>query len=249
MVLVKRFILMLQFFTSIPLPFKLEVTNEDFGRGLVFAPIVGLLVGLLLWAAYSFLVMFFPVYVSLVFVLVLYIVITGGLHLDGLGDTFDGLFSRRSKERKLEIMRDSRVGMNAVLAVVSILGMNMAVLSSLDRQVIPAVLVLFPVAGRMGSLIGSGISKYARNTDGLGKSFTDFCGIKEIIIGFFASFIIFYLFSGYMGLILCGTSTITALAVTRIFTSRIGGATGDILGAVCEINQTLFLISVMAGGI
>jgi adenosylcobinamide-GDP ribazoletransferase len=249
MKMIKRFILMLQFFTSIPLPFRLKVSDEDFGRGLVFAPIIGLLAGLLLCAAYSFLVMFFPVYVCLVFVLVLYIIITGGLHLDGLGDTFDGLFSRRPKERILEIMRDSRVGMNAVLAVVSILGLNMAVLSSLDRQIIPAVLVLFPVAGRMGSLIGSGISNYARNTDGLGKSFTDFCGIKEIALGLLAAFIIFYLFSGYMGLILCGISAITALAVTLIFTSRIGGATGDILGAVCEINQTLFLISVMAGGI
>jgi len=242
MIIIKRFLLMIQFLTRIPLPVNLDVKEEDFGKGLVFAPLVGLVLGGCLAAAYYVLNAVFPPLVTAVGIVVFYIMLTGGLHIDGLGDTFDGLFSNRSKEKILEIMRDSRVGTNAVLAVVCLILINIGMLSEFDPQHVVKVLLLMPVAGRIGSLIGSGISTYARRGEGLGKSFIDYCGYKEIVLGLPIYFIIFYVVWAGTGLIASLISAITAAALTWFFSRKIGGATGDILGAVCELNQTFFLI-------
>lgn len=238
---IKRFVLMIQFLTSIPLPVRLNVQQEDFGKGLVFAPVVGLILGGIMTGVYYLLNLIFPQYLAAIFIIILYIVLTGGLHLDGLGDTFDGIFSNRPKERILEIMRDSRVGTNAVLAIVSILLLNTALFASIDSKHIMKVLLLFPVAGRIGSLISTGVSTYARSGEGLGKSFIDYCGIREIIAGTLMYGAIFFAAAGLNGLLMAIPPLVTAYLLVKFFSRKIGGATGDILGAVCEINQTIFL--------
>ncbi len=243
MIILKRFIIMLQFFTSIPIPINIDCDEKDYGEGLVLAPFIGLILGLIICLFYKVLSFLLPVNISTAFLIVVYIVLTGGLHLDGLGDTFDGLFSNRPKERILEIMRDSRVGTNAVLALISIIILNYALISGLDANVtMMRALVLFPVAGRIGSLFGAGISVYARKTEGLGKSFIDCCGKKEMFLGGILAIGIFFAILGLKGLVMAVVMMITAVLVTKIFTKKINGATGDILGAVCELNQTIFLL-------
>ncbi len=239
----KRFVLMVQFLTRIPINVDLDATSEDYGKGLVFAPIVGLVIGALLVVSYMILSLIFPITMTAALLLVIYIFVTGGLHIDGLGDTFDGLFSNRSKERILEIMRDSRVGTNAVVAIFCLLLINWSVVSNINPENIVMVLMLFPVTGRIGSLIGAGVSVYAREGGGLGKSFIDFCSIKEIIIGMVPYLIIFFVTAGLRGLLLSIVPVISAFLLTKLFSRKIGGATGDILGAVCELNQVIFLIS------
>lgn len=243
MVILKRFIIMLQFFTSIPVPINMDCDEKDFGKGLIFAPLIGLLVGLILYLIYRVLSLFLPINLTCALLIIAYIVLTGGLHLDGLGDTFDGLFSNRPKEKILEIMKDSRVGTNAVLALISVILLNYAMLTEIKTDsVMLKVLLLFPVAGRIGSLMGAGISVYARKNDGLGKSFIDHCGKKEMFIGGLLSILIFFIVHGVNGLIIGAIMLLTASIITKIFSVKIGGATGDILGAVCELNQTVFLI-------
>ncbi|MCX7708634.1 MAG: adenosylcobinamide-GDP ribazoletransferase [Clostridia bacterium] len=240
----KRFLLMLQFLTTIPIKINLDVNEEDFGKGLVYAPVVGLVIGAILAGEYFVLSRILPQFITIVLIIISYILLTGGLHLDGLGDTFDGLFSNRSRERMLEIMRDSRVGTNAVLAIFGILAMNIAVLGSIKPDRLAFVLLLMPVAGRIGSLVGAGTSQYARRGEGLGKSFIDFCGRREVLIGNFIADLIFLAAMGWNGLGIAVFSAMSALVTAMIFSRRIGGATGDILGAVCEINQTIFLLAV-----
>lgn len=244
MIYLKRLLLMLQFLTTIPLPIQLDVNEEDYGKGLIFAPVVGLILGGILAGAYYLLSFFFPALVTSVITLIIYILLTGGIHLDGLGDSFDGLFSNRPKERILEIMRDSRVGSNAVLAVVCVLILEVALLSSMDQQVIIGVLILMPVAGRIGSLVGAGFSVYARSGEGLGKSFIECCGVKEVLIGTLIYAAIFYAIKGAFGVAFSILPFLTALFLVKILSRKIGGATGDILGAVCELNQCLFLIAI-----
>lgn len=240
MVIIKRFVIMLQFFTSIPIPINMNCDEEDYGKGLIFAPVVGLILGFLLFVFYSLLGMFFSRNIVAALLIIGYIVLTGGLHLDGLGDAFDGLFSNRPKERILEIMRDSRVGTNAVLALICIVLLNFAMLTEIN--IMTEALLLFPVAGRIGSLMGAGISVYARRNEGLGKSFIDHCGMKEMLFGAIISFAIFGVVMGLKGVVMAFVLMITACLITKIFTLKIGGATGDILGAVCELNQTVFLM-------
>lgn len=243
MTYLKRFVLMIQFLTTLPIRVQLNVTAEDFGKGLIFAPVVGLLVGGILTGGWYVSGLLFPGQVTAVLVIILYIILTGGLHLDGLGDTFDGLYSNRSRERMLEIMRDSKVGTNAVLAVASVLLLNTALLMSFNKADILIVLLLMPVAGRIGSLVGSGVSSYARSGEGLGKSFIDCCGWKEILVGLVPYLAIFYLAAGLPGLVLSILPPVSAYLLIKLFGRKIGGATGDLLGAVCELNQTIFLLA------
>jgi len=261
---------MLGFLTVIPIRLKYKATDEDYGKGLVYAPLVGIIIGAIValagFTTHILLNFESPPVMAAVTVL-LYILLTGGLHLDGLGDTFDGLFSGRSKERILEIMRDSRVGTNAVLALICVILLNYSLFlhafSMFGPEKTAILILLFPVAGRMGSLAASGSSGYARTGPGLGKSFIDNCTYREILlgsIGYFASFLIGFgilmpmtpagslmaptgLPSALIGLILSMTTVCAAFLLTFILRRKIGGVTGDVLGAVCELNQTIYLLS------
>lgn len=247
MLFLKRFILMIQFFTTIPIPITIKSDNKDFGKGLSLAPIIGLLMGLYLVVVYFVFKLIFPPIVVAIIILIAYVIISGGLHLDGLADSFDGLFSNRSRERMLEIMRDSRVGTNGVIVLVLVLLSNFILInwlisSELTFQTILKIILLLPISGKIGSLIGAGVSNYARVGEGLGKSFIDFCGAREIAIGNAFAVIVFIICFGVNGFILSLSSMLSAVILTKFFTRKIGGATGDILGAVCELNQFIFLV-------
>lgn len=258
MVYLRRFILMLQFLTAIPVKVNIKAEREDFGKGLAVAPVVGLVIGALLAGGNYFLSFLFPPGVTAVFTTALYIALTGGLHLDGLGDTADGLFSNRPRERMLEIMKDSRVGTNAVLTVAIVLLLYISLITSFGSN-ITIVLLLMPVAGRIGSLISSGTSRYAGLSDGPGRWCVECCGRKDIITGLVIYFIIFTATAGVYGLqsgltataiplvpILLLTAVIpplSAFLLARFLGRKLGGVTGDILGAVCELNQIIFLIA------
>lgn len=240
---IKRFVLMLQFFTRIPIKLHLKVTEEDFGKGLIYAPFVGIVIGALLALVSYGLFYLFPKGVAAAIILVLYLMITGGLHMDGLGDTFDGLFSNRSRERMLEIMRDSRVGTNAVLAVISVILLDYAALTAIDNEYILKIILFMPMAGRIGSLTGAAVSSYARSGEGLGRSFIDYCGKKELFWGLLIYCVISFFTLDYKLWIILLLPPVSAFLWVRFFSKKIGGATGDILGAVCELNQCIFLIA------
>ncbi len=231
---------MIQFLTTIPIKISLDVSEEDYGEALAFAPIIGLVIGGILAVTYYFTESIFPASINSIIIIIEYILLTGGLHLDGLGDTFDGLFSNRPKERMLEIMKDSRLGTNAVLAIVSVLLLYYGFLSQIPPEHMSVVLVLFPVAGRTATLIGASVSNYARN-NGLGKSFVDYCGLKQLALGLFFSIIIFGIAYRFYGMGLCILSIATALITVKFLSGKIDGVTGDILGAICELNQVVII--------
>lgn len=242
----KRIVLMLQFLTRIPIPLQLQVSVEDFGKGLAFAPLIGFLIGGLTAVSYyaaSYISKgLFPAIVSTIF----YIFITGALHIDGLGDTFDGLFSGRSKGRMLEIMRDSRLGTNALVAIVSILLLNIAAINAISSDNLYRGLILMPAIGRLGSVCSAGMSVYARSGEGLGKAFIDVCGWQEIMIGTIFSVIGAVALFQLKGLIFVIAAIIFTFIFVKYVTSVIGGMTGDTCGAACEMNQTLFLVLLLA---
>jgi len=241
--LIKRFIITLQFMTTIPIKTKIDADAEDYGKGIVFAPLVGLVIGVILTLICRGFLLIFPPFLTAVLIIISYIILTGGLHLDGLGDTFDGVFSNRPKEKILEIMRDSCHGTNALLAVTSIIILYIALIYSIINQGTEIkALLLMPVGGRIASLIGAGISEYARSGEGMGKPFTDYCGKREIISGLPLYAVISFIIAGFNGLLMIIFSSLSAFFLVKYFERKIGGTTGDILGAVCELNQALFLI-------
>ncbi|HYH01828.1 MAG TPA: adenosylcobinamide-GDP ribazoletransferase, partial [Bacillota bacterium] len=104
----KLFLIMLQFFTRIPLPLEVAVNPADFPRGVRYFPLVGLIIGFLDALVFWLLTLGLDKSIAVVGVVLFNSCLTGALHLDGLADTCDALFSARDRERMLEIMKDSR---------------------------------------------------------------------------------------------------------------------------------------------
>jgi adenosylcobinamide-GDP ribazoletransferase len=290
MAYIRRFILMLQFMTTLPVKVNVQAGRQDFGKGLAMAPLVGLVIGVLV-AGFNYLfAMLIPPLVAAVLTMAAYILLTGGLHMDGLGDTADGIFSNRPAERILEIMKDSRVGTNAVIALVLVMLADISLIASFEKSEITLVLLLMPVAGRIGSLVGAGTSRYAGKSDSPGRWSVEYCGRREIIIGLVLYIVIIVAAAGIFtwatisperftevsrtvadsslavvdllrkptGLLrtAAGLPPIYALfpatvvipplssfILARLLGKKLGGVTGDILGAICEINQVIFLFT------
>ena len=239
--IVKQIVWLIQFLTTIPLRTTISMEPEDYGRSLAYAPLIGLLLGGILAGCLYLLRLLFPALISSLFLWVIYIFLTGGLHLDGLGDTADGLFSHRSKERILEIMKDSRVGTNAVLALILVILSYIFLVMQIPTKFL-GIIVFMPVIGRMALPLGAGLEKYARR-EGLGLHFINFCGSKEILIGLSITAILSVLILGIKGILILWIVGIILFLMIKFFAAKIEGITGDILGAVCELAQLVYLIA------
>ena len=127
----KSFILALQFLTTIPFRTKKPASNDRLPQATIYFPLVGLLLGLILVAVNSLLSYFGfkELFINSALVALL-IVFTGGLHLDGLADTFDALLSRKRKAEMLEIMRDSHIGTMGVLSLIVVILFKISLLCS-----------------------------------------------------------------------------------------------------------------------
>lgn len=176
--------------------------------------------------------------ILIVFIWAIYLIITGGLHIDGLADTFDGIFSYRSKEDMLKIMKDSRIGAFGVIGILWLLLFNL----SLSFYIPNTFLILAPIVGRSSALFSASISSYARKEGGMGGAFIENCGIKEGLIGIVFSLIAGFIIGQlYIAIALLATF-IMVIILTKNISKKLGGMTGDTIGAVIEISQTLFML-------
>lgn len=235
----KRLILMLQFLTKLPLPFKIDAKEEDFSKGIVYFPIVGLVIGALMAGLYIGLSAITNIMIASVLVIVFEIFITGGLHLDGLADSFDGLYSYRDKDRMLEIMKDSRVGTNGVLILIVNIVLKMVLLISIDPEMVPTLLLLMPVVSRLMVVLLSAISKYARN-NGMGGFFIGKTTKLQLVITIILVLVMHLIY--LEGLFLLGMIIILTLIYRYHVYSKIDGITGDVLGAVVEMSEVFYLM-------
>ena len=159
------FFLMLGFLTRLPVP-KRDFTEDSFSRSMVLMPLAGLVIGAILVLIQFILVWInAPDLIRGAVLVCVYIFLTGGLHFDGLADTCDGVFSGRSREQSLEIMKDSRIGVFGTLGLFMTGIFYFAAFAE-----IPIIgLLAFPVCGRACCLISASIAPYARE-EGLGKA-------------------------------------------------------------------------------
>lgn len=235
----KRLILMLQFLTKLPLPFEIDAKEEDFSKGIIYFPIVGLIIGGLMAGLYIGLSALTNIMIASVLVIVFEIFITGGLHLDGLADTFDGLYSYRDKDRMLEIMKDSRVGTNGVLILIVNIVLKMVLLVSIEPEMVPKLLLLMPVVSRLMVVLLSAISKYARN-NGMGGFFIGKTTKLQLIITIVLVLVMHLIY--LEGLFLFGMIIILTLIYRYHVYTKIDGITGDVLGAVVEMSEVFYLM-------
>lgn len=245
--IITQFRLALSFLTTLPAgSFSAEVPDQTLGQTQAWFPLVGLLLGLILYLSSCFLQIFLPPTICAALVLTLHFFITGGFHLDGVADTADGLMSGKAEREKIfTIMKDSYLGSMGATALTLLLILKYSALTLIISNA-PLALVIFPVLGRYAIVQLTFSTVYARPEGGLGAIFTNCCGQRELITAGIISLISGLLFAGLAGFMSC---IAIALYVTIIKTTsqrRLGGVTGDILGFACESGEALVLITLAA---
>ena len=241
----KGLILLFQFMTRIPMPGKAEYNSEEMGKSFKLFPIVGMVIGIILYVTYLGLSQFIDnKYALAMLVILMEVVLTGGLHLDGLADTFDGIFSYRSKHRMLEIMRDSRVGTNGALAL--IIGFLLKIF--LLVEVGFPVLLIMPVIGRLNSVVNASIAPYARPT-GMGKALVANTDTSGLVMAAILTIAFTLGVSGILGgtivgwLLIIPVVMVLGIYFAKLMERKIGGVTGDTLGAVVELTEVVVLFT------
>lgn len=233
----------LRFLTILPVSWKSNSDGRFFKASLVWFPFLGLFIGALTALCVSFFAGIMPTSLSAVFGMVLLAGISGCLHLDGLADSCDGLLSSRPRDRALEIMRDSHIGAMGVIALLFVLLGKYAALSALSTPMMLQAFVLMPMAGRTAILISMAILPYARSGDGLGLLFYSGDSRRIAALGVLFCLIITVFFSFTSALVILFTILFTVGLFSLWCYRKLGGATGDTLGAVCELTELAVAIS------
>lgn len=167
------FFIALQFLTRLKIVNQTEWSVEDFGKSVVAFPYVGLIIGLILALLYGILSPFIPLVPLMLILVIAEFLITGGLHADGLMDTSDGLFSGRERDRKLEIMKDSRIGSFGVVAFVFVTLLKWQLLTAIPTaEFIPMALIMMPLMSRWSLVLSIRSYPYARE-HGMGAAFAN----------------------------------------------------------------------------
>jgi adenosylcobinamide-GDP ribazoletransferase len=173
------------------------------------------------------------------------VVATGGLHLDGLADTCDGLFGGYTPEERLAIMRDSRLGSYGLLAVTSLLLLKWAAFLSLASPVRRGALLLAPALGRWAMVEAVASFPYAR-PEGLGKAMRQVAWPYPALAGIIALAASLVFFAGW-GLALFALASVLAWLVGWYVRGKVGGLTGDVYGAIAEVVEVAVLLFAASG--
>lgn len=235
------FPLALTFLTILPWPRPVLAGPEDLARSLVWFPWVGLLLGALYAAAGHLALHLWPPAGAAALLLVLTVILTRGLHLDGLADTLDGLGGGRDPQSRLTVMKDSRLGAFGAMGLILALLLKGVFLTLLLEAGRLSALLLFPVVSRGGMVLLARLSPYARPEGGLGRAMTE--GVTgPVALGALAPVLLAcLLFYGGRGVVLLVAAGLLILTLSRVFTRLLGGVTGDVLGAANELLEVLAL--------
>lgn len=239
------FLLMIQFFTRIPINKNLDCSKENFKTAAIFLPVVGLIIGMIDFIIYILFKNLLPYKITAIIILLITAMITGGLHLDGLADTFDGFFSLRDKNRIIEIMKDSRIGSYGSIALIFDLILKIEILTLLMQKGVVIAIVLLPIIGKNPILLLCLSSKTAKK-NGSGNIFI---GNMNRIIVLISTLFIIGVSTYFLGIKNSLKIIFTILIGTYLFyllcLRKINGLTGDTLGASNELGELIFLLTML----
>ncbi len=234
-----EFLAAIQFLTLLPV--KRSFSAEQVGRSSVFFPVVGLLIGLILAGLNWGLGYVLPAAVVNVLLVVVLAVLSGGLHLDGLADTLDGMAGHRSTEERLTIMKDSRIGGFGAIGLALFLLVEYVTLNSIPGSAKLPLLILAPVISRWTMVNSIYWYPYARPS-GLGKAFKEAVKASHFVIATLVSLALAAVLFKWAGVIIMAGAWLAATMTACHFKSRLRGLTGDTYGAINEIVLVVVLI-------
>ncbi len=238
------FLAALQFLTIFPWPRRAARAPDEIGRGAAFFPLIGFISGGVLVLADWLVGPYLSPALTAVTLTALLVVLSRGLHLDGLADTFDGLGAGGSRERMLAVMDDPRAGVFGVVAVVLVLLFKVHAIASLasDRW---RVLLIAPMLGRWALTLFGYRATAAK--EGLGAHMIMHMTGARLFFATATALIAALAIIGLRGVAAMALVALLTLPSKLYFHRRLGGVTGDIFGAVAEIGETVVLIAFAAG--
>jgi adenosylcobinamide-GDP ribazoletransferase len=244
-----EFLVALQFLTVVRISKALPFTEAALGRAGVFFPLVGLLLGAIIWVLDRLLRPLIPVPLLSVCLTAALAVLSRGLHLDGLADSADGLLGSTDRQRSLEIMKDSAIGTFGTLAVLAALLLKVRSLDLLQGDYRSLALLLGPMLSRWACVVMVYTSRPAR-AEGLGAMFVRGTQFREFALASVFTLLVVFSLMEVIGLMVFVPLAGLIIGFTLYCNSRLGGVTGDTLGALGELVETaalcLFVLLEMA---
>lgn len=238
----RDFITCLEFLTRIRFSNRTDWRDEDFSRSVPYFPLIGLVIGGFLGAVnFGLVYVDAPQFLRATLLILAEIIITGGLMYDGFMDTSDGVFSARSRERMLEIMKDSHVGSNAVLAIIVLILLKVSAYLEITGDTLTYVLIAMSVATRTFMVIYIVDFPYARKT-GIGHMFKQYAKRYYSYIAFTVCLAL-TVACGTEYLMLLGITLLLSLLIAKFLQKQLGGLTGDTYGALTECGNVIYLLA------
>jgi len=238
---VRDFITCLEFLTRLRFSQRTEWHDDDFSRSVPYFPLVGLVMGIFMGAVnYGLCYLHTPALMRAVMLVLAELIIIGALMYDGFMDTSDGVFSARDKERMLEIMKDSHVGSNAVIALVCLVLLKTAAYTTLEPQKLTYALVAMYVCTRTFMVSYIVNYKYARKT-GIGHMFTAYAKPAYTYIAFALCVALVYL-CGLPCLYTAVGTFLICQGIAQFLCGQLGGLTGDTYGFLTECGVVVYLM-------
>jgi adenosylcobinamide-GDP ribazoletransferase len=229
--------------TTLPFSLPEDWSAGDSGRAAVWYPLVGLVIGALTWLAWKGATFLFPSLVTGVITLAVWVLLTGGLHLDGLADCCDGSFASVSRERRLEIMKDPHIGTFGVVGLILILFLKAAALVSLTSASSLGILLAASLA--RWCILPAALLPLARSS-GMAADFKSGLSRSSILLSAIIPLALLVLL-GLRGILSTLLGIITAVLLLWLSKSRIGGVTGDVFGMLVEVVETTVLLTFLIG--
>lgn len=242
----RSFLAALQFLTVIPTPARWQTGLHELERSLPWYPLVGLFIGALLALMDYGLRQLFPLLLTSAILVIVLLLISGCMHCDGLADTADGFFSSRPRERILEIMKDSRTGPMGVASIVSVIMLKIAALAAVPAPARWWTVLLTPLAAYGAITLNVVLLPYARPEGGLGGIFSSHRSIGHALAAAAILLAVGWLAGGIPALAAGGGALITGLLFAAYSYRKIGGYTGDTLGAAHELSGMIPALVVAA---
>ncbi|ANJ57514.1 adenosylcobinamide-GDP ribazoletransferase [Pseudomonas silesiensis] len=231
----------LQFLSSLPIRLPGMPTPQEVGRSLLFYPLVGLLIGVILWAL-NWLLPGTPSLLHAALLLTAWVLLSGGLHLDGLADSADAwLGGFGDRERTLTIMKDPRSGPIAVVTLVLVLLLKFAALLALIEQQHSVALIIAPLIGR-GAMLGLFLTTPYVRPGGLGQALADhlprLAGMQVLAVSAVACVLV----AGLSGVLAVVLAALVFAWLRHAMLRRLGGTTGDTAGALLELLEMTVIV-------
>lgn len=235
------FRLALQFYSRIPVG-RTDYSEEKLSGSLRFFPLVGLITGAIGGAVFMLCMLAFPQTVSVTVSLIAMVAVTGALHEDGLSDFFDGFGGGYTKERIMEIMKDSRIGVYGVISLIFLFLTKFSLCLSIDARHLPVVLIAAHASSRFIPVVLMRTSSYVRTEKSKSAHSRNRPTPATLITALLFAVVPLLFIPWQISLIVVPVYTTILILLKRYTEKKIGGFTGDVLGTVQQFCETAFYL-------